>query len=205
MNPTPDQIWNSRYEQSEFVYGEEPNVFLADHLPLITKGKVLFSAEGEGRNAVYAATQGLESFAFDISSAGREKAMQLAKRNEVSIDYQVTDALRYSLQPLSMDGLVIIFNHFPKMQQGPIFAHLLQALKPAGKVIFQCFSEGHLNYRDKSNVGGPPEIDLLYNIKDVQTYFQSLKTLHLEEHEVHLKEGKYHDGLGLVISGILEK
>ncbi len=205
MNPTPDQIWNSRYEQSEFVYGEEPNAFFAEHLPLITKGKVLFSAEGEGRNAVYAATQGLESFAFDISSAGRKKAMQLAKRKEVCIDYQMTDALSYSAQQQSMDGLVIIFNHFPKIQQGPIFSHLLQSLKPSGKVIFQCFSEGHLNYRDKSNVGGPSEIDLLYNIKDVQTYFQSFKTIHLEEHEVRLKEGRYHDGLGLVISGVFEK
>ncbi|MEN9333666.1 MAG: hypothetical protein RLY35_846 [Bacteroidota bacterium] len=205
MNPTPDQIWNSRYEQNEFVYGEEPNVFFAEHLPLITKGKVLFSAEGEGRNAVYAATQGLESFAFDISSAGRDKALQLAKSKGISIDYQVTDALRYLNQPESMDGLVIIFNHFPKRQQGPIFAHILKMLKPTGKVIFQCFSEGHLNYRDKSNVGGPSEIDLLYNIQDVQTYFQSFRTMHLVEHEVLLKEGKYHDGLGLVISGIFEK
>lgn len=205
MKGKATEMWNERYAQDAFVYGEEPNIFLKDQLERFKVGKFLFSAEGEGRNAVYAATLGIEAFAFDISEEGKNKALQLANKYGVEIDYQVKDALQYPIVPYSMDGLVIIFNHFSKADQSTIFEHLLRCVKPGGKVIFQCFSEGHIDYRNKSNVGGPGEVDFLYNLKDVQSYFQSFKTLELKEHEVLLKEGAYHDGLGLVISGIFEK
>jgi len=199
------KIWDERYAQSEFVYGTAPNAFFARNIETLPKGKWLFSAEGEGRNAVYAAELGHKVHAFDISQEGKKKAAQLAQTKGVNIEYQICDAFDFPIVPYEYDGLVIVFNHFPKRLQSEIYSHLSRGVKPGGKIIFQCFSEGHLPYRDKSNVGGPPELDLLYNIQDVQQFFKSFKTLHLEEHEVVLSEGKYHDGKGLVISGIFEK
>jgi SAM-dependent methyltransferase len=205
MQTGPHKIWDGRYSQDEFVYGKEPNAFFAQNLHHILKGKVLFSAEGEGRNAVYAAENGYDAFAFDISSEGKKKALQLANAKDVSIEYSISDALNFPIVPCEYEGLVVVFNHFPKSQQPVIFSHLLKGVKPGGKVLFQCFSEGHLPYREKSNVGGPPELDLLYNIQQVKQFFEGFKTLQLEEHEVILSEGQYHDGMGLVISGIFEK
>lgn len=205
MTTGPQKIWDERYAQEDFVYGTAPNAFFAENIKTLPKGKWLFSAEGEGRNAVFAAELGHEVHAFDISEAGKKKAEQLAESKGVNIEYLVCDAFDFPIVPYEYDGLAIIFNQFSKPLQPEIFSHLTRAIKPGGRVLFQCFSEGHLPYREKSNVGGPPEMELLYNIQEVKQFFESFKTLHLEEHEVILSEGKYHDGLGLVISGIFEK
>ncbi|MEO5947061.1 MAG: hypothetical protein ABIP79_09605, partial [Chitinophagaceae bacterium] len=81
--------WDERYSAKEFAYGEQPNNYLKEQLLKIPAGTILFSAEGEGRNAVYAATIGWTVFAFDISAEGRKKAIQLADKHHVKINYEV--------------------------------------------------------------------------------------------------------------------
>ena len=81
--------WNERYSQEEFAYGEEPNQYLKEQLEKLKAGTILFPAEGEGRNAVFAAQLGWDVSAFDISKEGKNKANQLAEKNGISIDYQV--------------------------------------------------------------------------------------------------------------------
>ena len=96
------QRWNERYSKEEFAYGEQPNNYLKEQLQRLNTGKILCAAEGEGRNAVFAAKLGWEVSAFDISIEGKNKAMQLAKQNNVTIDYQVGElpALSYDKEPL---------------------------------------------------------------------------------------------------------
>jgi hypothetical protein len=71
------QFWNERYAEADFAYGCEPNVFLKENISKITKENVLFPAEGEGRNAVYAAELGYNVSAFDISEEGKKKLILL--------------------------------------------------------------------------------------------------------------------------------
>ena len=71
------EFWNERYRQNEFAYGEEPNEFLKEQLAKLQPGSILFPAEGEGRNAVYAAQSGWQVSAFDISEEGKKKAERL--------------------------------------------------------------------------------------------------------------------------------
>lgn len=78
--------WDKRYSSEEFAYGEEPNKYLKQQLDKLKVGTILFPAEGEGRNAVYAALLGWNVFAFDISKEGKKKALQLAKSNNVMIN-----------------------------------------------------------------------------------------------------------------------
>ena len=80
------QMWDNRYRASEYAYGTEPNTFYKQTLDEYDlKGKILLAAEGEGRNAIYAAEKGLEVVAFDISEEGKKKALQLAKKKNVNI------------------------------------------------------------------------------------------------------------------------
>ena len=72
------QFWDNRYAQEKWAYGKEPNTYIKEKLSLFKTGKVLFPAEGEGRNAVYAAKLGWEVSAFDYSFKGKEKADRLA-------------------------------------------------------------------------------------------------------------------------------
>ncbi len=82
-------FWNVRYSEEIYAYGTAPNVFFSSELKKLPPGKALFPAEGEGRNAVYAATCGWNVIAFDQSEAGKEKALQLAAKKGVEIDYAV--------------------------------------------------------------------------------------------------------------------
>lgn len=62
----------------------EPNSFLAKNSHLLT-ASVLSIAEGEGRNAVFLATQRLDVHAVDSSHAGLAKAAELAASKNVTI------------------------------------------------------------------------------------------------------------------------
>ena len=79
------EFWNERYYENGYAYGEEANIFFKEELLKLKPGNILLPAEGEGRNAVFAAKQGWEVEAFDISDVGKEKAIQLARKNGVNI------------------------------------------------------------------------------------------------------------------------
>lgn len=106
-------LWNERYAQKEYFYGEEPNVFFAEQLEKIKHGKIILPCEGEGRNAVYAASCGWEVEAFDSSEAGKPKAMQLASRKGLTINYAIEDATTVNYPKNSFDVVAFIFAHFP--------------------------------------------------------------------------------------------
>ena len=89
------QFWNERFTEETFAYGKAPNEFLKENIHLLPKGNILFVAEGEGRNAVYAAKNGFEVTAFDLSSGGKKKADKLANDNDVKIDNKPTTYSSY--------------------------------------------------------------------------------------------------------------
>lgn len=72
------RFWDQRYDSEEYAYGKKANVFFASRLAHIVPGTILLPGEGEGRNAVHAATQGWKVEAFDLSPAGQRKALSLA-------------------------------------------------------------------------------------------------------------------------------
>ncbi|MDX1604123.1 MAG: SAM-dependent methyltransferase, partial [Salinimicrobium sediminis] len=83
------EFWNERYQREEYIYGKDPNEYLKAQLKNLTPGRILFPAEGEGRNAVHAAKKGWQVSAFDQSEEGRKKALRLAEAEGVEIDYTV--------------------------------------------------------------------------------------------------------------------
>src|SRR6186713_3732560 len=99
MNDTWTERWNDRYSNEAFAYGEEPNNFFKEQIEKLNAGTILFPAEGEGRNAVYAAKLGWEAAAFDISAEGKNKALKLAEANNVTIDYKIGELETLNYQP----------------------------------------------------------------------------------------------------------
>ena len=189
------QFWNDRYTESEFAYGKEPNQFLKEHIHLFPKGKVLFVAEGEGRNAVFAAKNGLQVYAFDYSDSGQKKAMVLASENNVVIDYEVSDVLQLSYEKNSFDAIVFIFAHFPSDIRKKAHEELLSIVKPNGKIVFEAFSKEQLKYTS----GGPKESAMLFSEDEVRKEFVNVTFDFLKTQLVMLNEGPYHQGEGKVI------
>jgi len=192
--------WNERYSNPEYAYGTEPNDFLKEQLAKLPVGKILFPAEGEGRNAVYAATLGWDVSAFDISAAGRKKAEQLAAHNNVNIDYQVGELQTLDFKTNEYDAIALIYAHFPAEIKSAYHKLLNNYLRKGGVIIFEAFSKKHLEYRQKNEkVGGPADLAALFSIEELQFDFKNYEIIELVETEVELNEGLYHNGVGSVI------
>jgi len=188
-------FWDERYAIRDYVYGKLPNSYFAEQLDLLTPGKILLPAEGEGRNAVYAALNGWEVTAFDSSIEGKKKAIQLADENKVTINYLLAGYDEVMFEPQGYDVLAIIYAHIPSSHRRAIHRKLITALKPGGKLIFEAFSKEQMKY----NSGGPRNLNMLYSASEISEDFNILTNTHLEETVVHLQEGPHHMGDGAVI------
>lgn len=198
--------WDDRYSQKEFAYGEEPNNYLKERLTKLPTGKILFPAEGEGRNAVFAAKNGWEVVAFDISQEGKNKALILAEKNKVTIDYQVGELEKLDFETEEFDAIALIYAHFPANIKSLYHKTLDKYLKVKGTIIFEAFSKNHMDYLKKNEkVGGPKDIESLFSKDEIQADFPNYEFLELEETVIELNEGIYHNGTGSVIRFIGQK
>lgn len=194
MNDQVRDFWNDRYKTSKYAYGIFPNQFFKEQLEGIKPSTILLPAEGEGRNAVYAASLGWEVTAFDISSSGREKAMQLAKQMEVSINYEISDVLDFETNGY-YDAIGLSYAHLPSEIRKEAYQHLLQFLNIGGIVIFEAFAKSQLG---KSS-GGPKNLEMLFSIEEIKAEFPQLEFKILKEESIELSEGDYHQGKAEVI------
>ena len=200
------QRWDDRYSNEAFAYGQEPNNYLKEQLEKLTPGTILFPAEGEGRNAVFAAKLGWHVAAFDISAEGKNKALKLAEANNVSINYQIGELETLDYQPEQFDAIALIYAHFPAEIKSAIHKQLDQLLRKNGIVIFEAFSKKHLEYLAiNEKVGGPKDIGSLFSIEEIQADFPDYEIIELEEKEIELNEGLFHNGKGSVIRFIGRK
>ena len=139
-NKKMKDFWNARYGEEVYAYGTAPNVFFSSEFKKILPGKALFPAEGEGRNAVFAACCGWEVVAFDQSDAGRTKALQLAAAKGVEIDYIVTSVTDFDAKEETFDALVLVYAHFPEPVRKIFHQKLARMLKAGGYLVLEGFS-----------------------------------------------------------------
>jgi cyclopropane fatty-acyl-phospholipid synthase-like methyltransferase len=193
-------FWDQRYSQAEFAYGKEPNEYLKAKLLDLPPGRILFPAEGEGRNAVFAATLGWDAFAFDISVEGKKKAEKLALINGVVIDYRVEDLEEADYPSDYFDAIAFSFTHFPEVKRRIFHQKLSAYLKKGGILILECFGKKHLNYqKDNPNAGGPKDESMLFDLAELKEDFKGFDFLEGYETETKLTEGLYHVGKASVV------
>ena len=198
--------WNERYSKDEFAYGEEPNNYLKERLTKLSVGTILFPAEGEGRNAVYAAKLGWKVSAFDISNEGKNKAMKLAEKNNVTIDYKVGELETLDFESEKFDAIALIYAHFPANIKSLYHKTFDSYLKKNGTIIFESFSKKHIDYvTANEKVGGPKDIESLFSIDEIKSDFPNYEIIELVEQDIELNEGLYHNGTGSVIRFIGKK
>lgn len=189
--------WNERYASAEFAYGKGPNVFFAEQLQKLEPANILLPAEGEGRNAVYAATQGWHVTAFDMSEEGRKKAAQLAREAQTSIMYELNTFEAFTAPPNFFSCIGFIYSHMHSSIRRIQHQRLATFLKPGGSVILECFSKNQLLENHPS--GGPKDPEWLYSVEDLQEDFKDFKHLDVREERIQLNEGEYHQGSAAVI------
>jgi cyclopropane fatty-acyl-phospholipid synthase-like methyltransferase len=194
-------FWNQRYAEQKYAYGETPNVFFQEQLVSRQPGKLLLPAEGEGRNAVYAATLGWEVEAFDQSESGQAKALQLADRYGVKINYQVLTLEVVEFPENHFDAIGLIYTHFPAEKRKNYHQKLISFLKPGGYLFLEGFNQAQINYQS----GGPRDSAMLFSPEVLLEDFSGMQIELLQEREVVLQEGLYHVGPAAVIRLVASK
>ena len=199
------QHWDSRFSNENYVYGEEPNVFIKSQIDSIKEGVSLFPAEGEGRNAVYAAQKSHKVIAFDQSIEGKKKALKLAEKNNVNIEYIITNFDELDLDK-KFDYIFLCFAHFLPEDRESYHRKLIKYLKPGGKIILEGFSKTHLeNQAANKRAGGPPRLDMLFSKEELASDFKDLNIIKLEYTNRNLDEGNLHKGKADLINLVAEK
>ncbi len=199
-------FWDKRYAEKEMAYGKEPNQFFKSQLLKLETGTILLPAEGEGRNAVYSATLGWKVSAFDISEVGKNKADLFAKKSNVSIDYKVGGFEEALYEKESFDCIGLIYAHLPAQFRSAYHKTINNYLKKGGILILEGFSKKQLEYNSKNpKAGGPKNIDMLFSIEEIKSDFNNFEIITVEEKEITLQEGLYHNGKSSAIRFVGKK
>jgi SAM-dependent methyltransferase len=189
------ELWNERYRNEVYVYGKEPNLFFREQLMRLEPGDLLLPAEGEGRNAVFAASLGWKVVAFDQSEEAMKKALNLAQEKKVEISYELGDLGSASFKGASFDAAALIFVHQKFPERRAFHRQLRKFIKPGGSLIMEAYSKEQLRYQ----TGGPKDPELLFSLDDIREDFSGWNIIHLEKTEVVHDEGLLHKGIGSVI------
>ena len=186
--------WDNRYDEERFFYGTSPNYFVKRSLDGLPPGRALFLAEGEGRNAVYAAGLGQDVVAVDNSAVGKRKALELAAERGVVLEYRLEDLVGGAWTNDSWDLIVLGFAHMPPEIMPDVHAACAASLATGGVLVLNSFSKAQLGRKS----GGPPRLDWLHEVAVLRDSFPGLE-LEVTETEVELAEGPGHRGLAMVI------
>jgi SAM-dependent methyltransferase len=195
-------MWDTRFAQEAYVYGRDPNAFLAEHHLLLPKGaRVLSLGEGEGRNAVFLARYGYDVTALDASEEGMRKLSKLAAERGVLVSQRLEDVTQAELGTSSWHGIVNVFCHLPSSDRQALYAKIRQALKPGGVYLSEMFTPRQLDYGS----GGPKDPDMLVEPDELMRAFEGFEIVMAEEEVVTLDEGPFHQGPGSVVHFIARR
>jgi 2-polyprenyl-3-methyl-5-hydroxy-6-metoxy-1,4-benzoquinol methylase len=198
------QFWNERFDKEEFIFGKEPNEYLVEKTKeyLKSKSRVLCIADGEGRNGVWLAKQGMQVVGFDASDIALVKAKQFAKDNQVSVEYSFSDADSFSWDANAYDAVIGIFIQFAdSAMRARIFQKTYETLKPGGIFILQGYTPKQLEYK----TGGPSLIEHLYTEELIRDLTKDLNILELISYERELSEGPRHTGMSAILGLVAQK
>lgn len=204
-----DAIWSQRYRDAgdDYLFGTAPNRFMAHRADLFLPGQAVLSvADGEGRNSVWLAEQGLEVTAIEISAVAVEKARRLARARQAEVDFQVADMFAPDWSPSALcerfDWVVAIFIQFVgPAQRTRQFELLKQWVGPGGRLLLQGYTPRQIEYR----TGGPSAVENLYTAELLRANFADWIIEELVEYEDDIAEGLGHKGHSALIGLVARK
>ena len=195
--------WETRFRSPDYVFGKEPNAFLKAQAHRLHPGQTALSvADGEGRNGVWLAEQGLDVLAIDFSPAALAKARRWRKSAGLSYGPKSPTVTNWRWPEAAFDVIVAIFMQvvFPA-ERAALFTNLKRALKPRGLLLMQGYRVEQLTYR----TGGPPEPERLYTRALLEEAFGDMAELEIREHDSAINEGTGHVGMSALIDLIAKK
>jgi len=188
--------WETRFRPPDYLFGKEPNAFLRSQAHLLWAGQTALSvADGEGRNGVWLAEQGLDVLSIDYSPTALAKARALAQERGVRLRTEVADVVTWRWPQDAFDIIAAIFIAPDAADRPAFFANVKRALKPGGLLLMQSYRPEQLTYR----TGGPRELERLTTRPILEAAFGDLSALDIREHDSVLNEGTAHVGMSALV------
>jgi len=204
MKPDQAALWSGRYAGAgdDYLFGTAPNKFLSAQASRLQSGWTALSvADGEGRNSVFLAEEGLRVTAVEISPVGLHKARRLAASRHVEVDFILADVLEWQAAD-SFDVVAAIFVQFVgPAERVVLFERIKSAVKPGGLLLLQGYTPKQIEY----GTGGPSAVENLYTAELLRAEFSDWEVLELREHEDVLEEGVGHKGRSALIDLVARK
>lgn len=196
-------VWDERYAGEHYLFGTEPNAFLVTQRQLLRPGmSCLAVADGEGRNGVWLAEQGLRVLSVEASAVALEKARKLAQQRGVAIEFEQADLANWQWGEDRFDIVAAIFIQFaPPDMREQMFANIKRCLKPGGLLLLQGYTPRQLDYK----TGGPSQVENLYTEAQLRKDFADMEWLHFAEHDRVITEGVGHSGMSALIDLVVRK
>ena len=190
-------MWDERYATEEYLFGTEPNAFLVAQRHLLKPGmRCLAVADGEGRNGVWLAQQGLQVLSVEASAVAQQKARKLATQRNVTLEFEQADLAQWDWGENRFDVVAAIFIQFaPPALRDEMFAGIRRCLKPGGLLLLQGYTPRQLEY----GTGGPSAAENLYTEPLLREAFADMEWLHFAEHDEEVREGSGHHGMSALI------
>lgn len=195
-------FWDERYSSSDLAYGEAPNDFLAhmaDRLP--ASGRALDIGAGEGRNALFLASRGLDVLAVDQSEVGMQKARRLATERGLMLRTRAVDLQDFDAEVNSFDVVSSIFVHLPTALRAAVYARVGAWLKPGGVFVLEAYAPDQIG-RD---TGGPRDPALLASLEVILGELVGLEIEHRAALVRDVTEGQFHGGDASVVQVVARK
>jgi SAM-dependent methyltransferase len=189
--------WEGRFGVPEYIFGTAPNAFLAAHRHLLPqRGRALAIADGEGRNGVWLAQQGLDVLSIDFSPSAQAKARALALAQGVTMATELVEIARFDWPREAFEVVVDIFTQFsdPAERAGK-FAGIRRSLKPGGLLLLQGYRPEQLGY----GTGGPRNAENMYTRALLEQEFAAFESIEVVEYDAEMREGSAHVGMSAVI------
>ena len=197
MTQTDFDHWQARFAGEDYRFGTEPNAFLKAQSDLLPKhGKALAIADGEGRNGVFLAEQGLDVLSVDFSPNAQVKARKLAAARGVPLRVEQADIINWDWPEAAFDVVAAIFFQFATPpQRDKIFAGIKRTLKPGGLLLLEGYRPKQLEYK----TGGPSQVENLYTREILEAAFKEFSSLDIREYDAEIHEGAGHGGMSALI------
>ena len=195
--------WDARFAREDYLFGTAPNEFLVSCRALIgDSARVLCVADGEGRNSVWLASQGLEVVAFDASPVGVAKARRLAGERGVTVRYDVADADGWGWPKEAFDVVAAIYIQFaPPEMRRRIFRRVREALRPGGLFLLEGYRLEQMGY----GTGGPRVPEQLYTEAQLRDELAAFALEEIRSYDAVIDEGPAHSGMSAVIDVIARR
>ncbi len=192
-----------RYATPAYVFGTEPADFLVTHRAYLTPGRTALSvADGEGRNSVYMAGQGMAVTALELVERAIEKARALAAARGVSVDFCQADLLDHDWGAETYDLVAGIFFQFVgPTERARLFSGMAAAVAPGGLILLHGYRPEQIAY----GTGGPPFVENMYTETILRDAFPGWEVLVAESYDREIAEGAAHVGLSALIDFIARK